>query len=350
MTEKRERSFFFIYLSLLLLGEIFFYTLYKTHVKIAYYPGRNPFYRKCWKEYLDSLPQKKKEVFRILFISNSQGYGKEFAPDQIVSAWMEKFLNGMGKRKFEVFNLSIGGGQSPEFLFLLAYSKKLNPNLIIFSLSPANFGKRVLDRKLEDFVSDVPLELYGEIPDSFFDPFFRKKYLDFEFKLNSFFYRHFKSYPISSLIVDEFSMKFKKFKKFINPTMQKKWIFSKKRRGILERKKEERIILRKLMKKKEDIDEKMVDSFCAAIEKNGVPVIFINQPVRRKGFLEYEKYFFKFNYLMNKKSSKVLKYVDLSRKVDDHYFFDNVHLTLGGHRIFGKKLAEIVINNLTFFK
>lgn len=94
----------------------------------------------------------------------------------------------------------------------------------------------------------------------------------------------------------------------------------------------------------------MVDCFYNAIIKNGVPTIFFNQPVRSKGYFEYEKYFLKFNNLMQNLNSRNFKYFDFSRKLNDGYFVDNVHLTLKGHMCLGKKFSDVILKNIDFFK
>ncbi len=342
--DKREKYIFLSFFFLFFLGEVCFHLYYGSFVKFSGNEKRNPYYRRAWREYVKSFPPKKKNVFRILFISNSQGYGKEFDADCIISSRMENFLNESGKGKFEVLNLSVGGGQAPEFLFLVGISKKLNPDLLFFSLSPANFGSKVINKRLRDFTSDAPLELYEDVPSTFFPEGFKNKYVDTEFCLSSFFYNNFKSYPISSLILDGLGMKFHKFKRFFNPSLQNRWIFSKKRRGIKERKREEIVIIRRLLKKSEDIDVKMLKDFVYCVKKYKIPAIFLVQPVRKKGYEEYKKYFEKFDAILSKYSSPSFVYIDFSRKIDDKFFFDNVHLTKAGHRVVGKRFSEIVLN------
>ncbi|PCJ52882.1 MAG: hypothetical protein COA70_10780 [Planctomycetota bacterium] len=127
----------------------------------SYLEPRNPNYIRGWVEFTAPIPVKNKG-FRVIVISNSQGFLRE-SPNGALSypQQLETLLreNGYGENA-EVLNWSIPGGACREEILLAARTVEHQPDVIILASYNNDFAPKWEKRSLTSIRSDVSYLAY----------------------------------------------------------------------------------------------------------------------------------------------------------------------------------------------
>ncbi len=125
-------------------------------------PARNPFFRRGWPEHTNTAGTGPR---RIVLIGNSQLYGREVGPDDVVSAELQRLLDqlsGTGaQQRWTVENWGAPGGLGHDQMLLCAKALQTGPELVILAPMSNNYGSSVSASRIGFSALDIPL-LAGE--------------------------------------------------------------------------------------------------------------------------------------------------------------------------------------------
>jgi len=134
----------------------------------------------------DFTVEKKDGTYRILALGDSVGFGIGLCRDKVFLSKLDENLNeGLGSKKFEVINASVSGYSAmQEYIFLLKYGQKWNPDMLIITLCPndsyASENPFHLDKFLRTPRNKTPKNIKSAIkPTQSDSPQMRSHFLDF---------------------------------------------------------------------------------------------------------------------------------------------------------------------------
>jgi hypothetical protein len=337
-------------LLLLLVTEAVWLSAFRSGFPIPQpYPKRNPWFRANWERFILQVPPKPASVFRVLVISNSQGFGRATPEAQIYPAVLERMLNedAPAGTRCEIINWSVPGGQVPEYLFLLLHSGEARPDFVICSCSLSNFTLSAVDYTLDTVGSDIPLGLFRWEHFGRFSAEFRRRYLTLNFMLHSVLYRHTGSLPLASWVTDSLKQA-RDVRRLLDPHMQNQWLFGQGRVDAQSRRRRRGEVLRKMVRRTDRIETFLMEEFFCTIEGTGLPVLVIDQPMaigdRPKARSNYDQVAGIFRAAAEKHPAVDFREMVFDIPTDE--FLDIVHFTPAGHQRFARLLVPVVRQHL----
>jgi hypothetical protein len=286
---------------------------------------RNPYFRRGWPEYTNATVSIDDKSKKMIIISNSQGFGREFIGNKTYTSQLQARFKKDGKQ-INVINWSAPGAIAHDLLLLTAKSLVDDVDCVLIITFCENFRKRDVDKPLSYSAQDTPYMLTNELVRSILpDSIIELADVKHKMMILSLFYRG----------VEYFKDMYQKY----HSNKETYW-WSYPENGPGHRK----TIAEKDVKKSVEFSDYDVSYFqyfdVLFQKKNKTKVVFVMMPLASRLLTEGSiKKIKQFNsYVMNHYKSTDIDVWNMSNELDEDHFYSHTHFSPTNHLIFSELL------------